>query len=1062
MAGCCLRTFLNNVSHRRLYKFKKGLFLIGLFIIISLNWILIHESAPRTASSVSMLASLGTTWVLNSRKFENRVYGEYTLSENVDINPPLLFYSRDIVHLHPMPTDLGRYTTLRLWELYFKFPGGVKVRGQQPQIDLSEFWPSSCQTEPISSKIRPSDIHKSELVYGSDFNTMTFHPQLFSSLLLSTTKIQSEPSHQEANISAVKLKDSKSVKFQSSVNSASPNSTPVVVDSGATFATTPFMSDLIPGTIEKVNESVQNLTATSSITARGFGRWNVIDVNGVPAIIEPYMQVVPDSEVRLMSPQDYFQGLNGGNYLLTKDGSWMTLPNGIKLEIPFHHSNRLPMLFEPTMRDPKENAFNFDDINTSQIHLNVSDERNQNLSEADKEFLHKHRLFTHMNFAWIAELMQPRKYVDGQDGISELDPVIKTKHASTKNCKHDRIKCAGCLLGKMKRRSNTSSKVINLKEMALKEGALYPGDRVFSDQYQSSVGGRKTETFGQELEVNKYKGGTIFCDSMSTFIYLNHQESLQAGDTLRSKHAFENTAEQMGVEISEYRADNHIFNSKAYRADCEDLKQKLDFCGVGAHHQNGVAERAIQTVTLLARTMLIDAAIHWSGEVDLDLWPLAMDHAVWVWNNTPKQGVGFSPLELFSGVRSNHSELNRLHVWGCPSYVLEADLQTSGKSIPKWSKRSRLGQFLGFSKEHSTTVGLIRNVTTGRISPQYHVVFDDYFSTVSTTFQDPVDSLNQTFSSTEWMNILQNGDEKFFPDDAVIPPLDEEWEPQDTVQERELRQARVREFRERNPRDRSIRTPPEQDDSTIETRSDIRESPPRTVVINPLIESVDVDELEPDPPPSFLEHDQNTEEHDPNANQLQESEVRTDVGLIENPIGRLRRSARNQEGNRLIWYDEDNLPDFDYDPTAFYTKKVRIGLLNAAFINSLDWSLDTGTIKTQWNRFSSYIARTTDRVHNTWECTHPLLLSAKANSADNPKWFEAMSGPHADQFAEASREEITTLQDIGAWEKVKRKDWMNVLKSTWAFKIKRFPNGLIRKFKGRFCVRGDMQIEGRF
>ena len=194
---------------------------------------------------------------------------------------------------------------------------------------------------------------------------MTFHPQLFSSLLLSTTKIQSEPSHQEANISAVKLKDSKSVKFQSSVNSASPNSTPVVVDSGATFATTPFMSDLIPGTIEKVNESVQNLTVTSNITARGFGRWNVIDVNGVPAIIEPYMQVVPDSEVRLMSPQDYFQGLNGGNYLITKDGSWMTLPNGIKLEIPFHHSNRLPILFEPTMRDPKENTFNFDDISTS-------------------------------------------------------------------------------------------------------------------------------------------------------------------------------------------------------------------------------------------------------------------------------------------------------------------------------------------------------------------------------------------------------------------------------------------------------------------------------------------------------------------------------------------------------------------------------------------------------------------------------------------------------------------------------------------------------------------------
>ena len=37
---------------------------------------------------------------------------------------------------------------------------------------------------------------------------------------------------------------------------------------------------------------------------------------------------------------------------------------------------------------------------------------------------------------------------------------------------------------------------------------------------------------------------------------------------------------------------------------------------------------------------------------------------------------------------------------------------------------------------------------------------------------------------------------------------------------------------------------------------------------------------------------------------------------------------------------------------------------------------------------------------------------------------------------------------------------MNVLKGTWAFKIKRYSDGLIRKFKARFCIRGDMQIEG--
>ncbi len=37
---------------------------------------------------------------------------------------------------------------------------------------------------------------------------------------------------------------------------------------------------------------------------------------------------------------------------------------------------------------------------------------------------------------------------------------------------------------------------------------------------------------------------------------------------------------------------------------------------------------------------------------------------------------------------------------------------------------------------------------------------------------------------------------------------------------------------------------------------------------------------------------------------------------------------------------------------------------------------------------------------------------------------------------------------------------MNVISSTWAFKCKRYPDGLIKKFKARFCARGDQQLKG--
>ncbi len=36
----------------------------------------------------------------------------------------------------------------------------------------------------------------------------------------------------------------------------------------------------------------------------------------------------------------------------------------------------------------------------------------------------------------------------------------------------------------------------------------------------------------------------------------------------------------------------------------------------------------------------------------------------------------------------------------------------------------------------------------------------------------------------------------------------------------------------------------------------------------------------------------------------------------------------------------------------------------------------------------------------------------------------------------------------------------NVIQSTWAFKCKRFPYGLIKKFKACFCTQKDMQLEG--
>ena len=88
---------------------------------------------------------------------------------------------------------------------------------------------------------------------------------------------------------------------------------------------------------------------------------------------------------------------------------------------------------------------------------------------------------------------------------------------------------------------------------------------------------------------------------------------------------------------------------------------------------------------------------------------------------------------------------------------------------------------------------------------------------------------------------------------------------------------------------------------------------------------------------------------------------------------------------------------------------------------------------------------------------HPLFLKARsaALKEDNPNWREAMTGPFAKEYWEACKVKIATLEGMDAWEVVERTADMHVIQLTWAFKCKRCPNGLIKKFEACFCARGD-------
>jgi hypothetical protein len=140
---------------------------------------------------------------------------------------------------------------------------------------------------------------------------------------------------------------------------------------------------------------------------------------------------------------------------------------------------------------------------------------------------------------------------------------------------------------------------------------MQPGTKVSIEKYISGLPCRVTHTRGKEDNNNQYNGGFIFVDHCSGYIHHNNQVSLRIGETLKGKHNFECFSKQFNVKIKHYHADNAPFGANEFKADIANQDQELTYYGLGAHHQNGVAEHSIWTITQWACSMLLHSILHW-------------------------------------------------------------------------------------------------------------------------------------------------------------------------------------------------------------------------------------------------------------------------------------------------------------------------------------------------------------------------------------------------------------------------------------------------------------------
>ena len=112
-------------------------------------------------------------------------------------------------------------------------------------------------------------------------------------------------------------------------------------------------------------------------------------------------------------------------------------------------------------------------------------------------------------------------------------------------------------------------------------------------------------------------------------------------------------------------------------------------------------------------------------------WPFALKAMAERMNKLHISPDGSTPESELYGISPQDIPTASYHTLFCPIYVLDSRLHNAGAiGPPKWEPRSRIGVCLGHSPFHAGLIALVFNPATGHVSPQFHVVFDDDFSTV--------------------------------------------------------------------------------------------------------------------------------------------------------------------------------------------------------------------------------------------------------------------------------------------------------------------------------------------
>ncbi len=158
-------------------------------------------------------------------------------------------------------------------------------------------------------------------------------------------------------------------------------------------------------------------------------------------------------------------------------------------------------------------------------------------------------------------------------------------------------------------------------------------------------------------------------DFYTAFIYISLLSNQTEETTLEVEHSFVHYTATRNVEIQHYHTDIGIFANKLFQDNVAKPIKQLTLCGISAHHQIGIMDRAIKSHTLTTGTLPLHAQCYWPEyhhnvlATGAQSYPESTELTVNLDGDTPKIDV--------SDLVSATLHLCNCHTWECPCYLLD-------------------------------------------------------------------------------------------------------------------------------------------------------------------------------------------------------------------------------------------------------------------------------------------------------------------------------------------------------------------------------------------------------